>query len=422
MRLIPMTFFLFAGSLLWTNTAMGAEPRNLEDLVAITLKRNPSLDELEAQVAALEHRVTQAGAWKDPRLAVAYRNVPWDSFALGQEPMSMLNFRLEQTVPFFGKTAKRERVFEKAVQAKRWELEELRTQLRALVERAYYQLALARQLKILTGQHISLVEQLIDAVRIKYEVGKAPQRDLLRLQVLRNRLSDEIEDYDRRDQQLTAAINATLHRRVDIPVETPKTFEVGAPSLTVEQLQKLAKEHRPALKQLVATVNMHRAAGDLAGYEAIPDPTFFAAYGLRTDLPGDNEGRDLVTLGISLPLPVFYGSRYGAKADESAAAASATDARRKALDDTIAGGLAEALAVWRRAARQVTTYREQLVPEAHRALDATFASYQVGRAGFLSLYEAELELLNFEKTIRVAAVQALVAQTNIEMLIGRKLP
>ena len=49
----------------------------------------------------------------------------------------------------------------------------------------YYRLALARQLRTLTVDHLQLSEQLIEAVRIKYEVGRAEQRELLRLELLR---------------------------------------------------------------------------------------------------------------------------------------------------------------------------------------------------------------------------------------------
>jgi outer membrane protein TolC len=379
------------------------------------------LDALSLQIEALRYKATQAGAWSDPTISFAYQNVPWDSFALDQEPMSMVLFRIEQTVPFFGKTGKREAVVIDEAQAKRWQLEERKSQLRALVKQAYLRLALARQIKKITKEHISLIEQLIDAVRIKYEVGRAAQSDLLRLEVLRDRLKDSIEDFDRQDRELTASINATLHRAVTTNILTPETFALTGPAHSIKELKKMALVSRPQLKQLKALAKMHRSAADLAATEAIPDPAFFASYALRSELEAGGAGRDLITLGVGIPLPLFYSSRYGARAQEATASARATDAQRTALLDTISGGLGEALAGWQRAFDQVNRYKDQLVPGAHKALDATFSSYQVDRADFSSLYEAELELLNFEGTIRIAVVQGLLAQTRIEQLIGRKL-
>jgi outer membrane protein TolC len=413
---------VLALALQWSPTANAAEPSDLDHLVQLALVQNPELDAIEAQVTALEHTTTQVGAWRNPRLVVAYQNVPVDSFALGQEPMSMLALRLEQTVPFFGKTADREGVVNKATQAKRHELEEKSNQLKLLVKKVYYRLALARQLRAITVEHVDLTKQLIDAVRIKYEVGSAQQQNLLRLEVLRDRLKDDLEDFDRQDVQLTAALNAAIHRDVATTIVTPDMFELSGPSIQVTAAKERALEHRPLLKQLRSTVQMHRQAADLASFEGVPDPTFFASYGYRPELPGGNPGRDLVTLGVGFPLPVFYGSRNKAQRDEASSLANSVQSQRESVLDEISSGLADALATWTRASSKVKTYRARLVPQAHRVLDATFSSYQVDRADFLSLFEAELELLSFEKTIRIATAEGLVAQAIIEMLVGEEIP
>lgn len=394
----------------------------LSALVAAARSRNPQIDALQAQIRALEAKTRQAGAWQDPKLQLAYQNAPVDSFALGREPMTAVVIGLEQTVPWFGKTEERQRVVRHSGEAKRYELEEKRNELSALVKAAYYRLALSRQLRALTRDHVALVEQLLAAVRAKYEVGRTEQQNLLRLQVLRDRLADDIEDFERQERQLTAAINATLDRPVDTAIGTPDTLALRPPSQELAELKSRALAKRPALKQLSANARMYQSATELAEHEAAPDPTFFAAYALRTPLPGGNPGRDLVSLGVRVPLPLFYSSNFGARASEARAQASAVEASRRALLTAIAGELADALAVWERAARKLETYRTKLLPEAHQTLDATFANYRVDRADFTSLYEAEIEVLGFEKTVRTAAVDGLIARTSVERLVGETLP
>ncbi len=421
MRLAQICNGIFAIMALSVHSAHAAAPPELADLVGIALTANPQLDALSAQVEALSHQSQQAGAWKDPMLTIAYQNVPIDSFALGRQPMSMLRIQLGQTIPMVGKTDKRENVVRQSKQAKHWQREETKTQLRAAVEKAYYQLALARQLKALTEDHITLVMQLLAAVRIRYEVGKAPQQNLLRLEVLRDRLKDDLGDFDRRDQALTASLNAVLHRPVTTAISTPKVLEIVGPAEKLERLQALAVEHRSALKQIDADRSMYQATAELAHAESTPDPTVFAAYGLRLESSAGSGGTDLVTLGVSLPISFFNEARYEERARAATSRAQAKSAQRSAAIDTINAGLASALATWTRSTNKVTTYREVLVPSAHKTLDATFSSYQVDRADFLSLFEAELELLNFEKTIRIATVDALLAETAIEQLIGKEL-
>lgn len=387
----------------------------------MALEANPQLAALSAQVEALSHERKQAGAWKDPMLTIAYQNVPIDSFALGRQPMSMLRLQLGQTIPMVGKTDKRENVVRQNKKAKNWQREEAKTQIRAAIKATYYQLTLARQLKTLTDDHITLVMQLLDAVRIRYEVGKAPQQNLLRLEVLRDRLKDDLEDFDRQDQALTASLNAVLHRSVRTVITTPRDLQVVLPKHDLTRLQALAVEHRPALKQLEADRGMYTASAELARAEATPDPTIFAAYGLRLDGSNGTGGTDLVTIGATLPISFFNEDRYTERAHAATARAQGKSAQREGLIDVINAGLARAMATWTRSARKVETYRKTLVPSAHRTLDATFSSYQVDRADFLSLFEAELELLNFERTIRIATVEALLAQTTIEQLVGKEL-
>jgi outer membrane protein TolC len=333
----------------------------------------------------------------------------------------MLLVRYSQTIPYLGKTERRQGVARHAAAAKGWELEEKRSQLKAVVEQVFYRLGLARQLEALTGDHVELVEQLIDVARFKYEVGSASQHDLLRLELLRDRLKDDLNDFERQEKELTAALNATLHRDTSTPIVTPEAFELPEPSMSLNALRALALAERAALRQLDTTAEMFRAAADLDRLEARPDPTLFASYGLRTDLPGANPGRDLVTVGISVPLPLFRDARYEARALESSSRARSAEAQRASLEDQIASGLADALATWERAAEKLATYDDRLVPQAQQVLDATFASYQVNRADFLALFEAELELLRFEKTMRIAAVEGLVARATIEMLVGKEL-
>ena len=394
----------------------------LAALVDTALAQNAQIAAIKAQIAALDQQTIRAGAWQEPKLQLAYQNAPVDSLALGVEPMTMVMIRLEQTIPFPGKTGQRQDVARQAAEAKRWELAEWRQGLRAAVATAYYRLALARQLGALTADHVGLVAQLVDAVRIKYEVGRAAQESLLRLEVLRDRLKDDLGDFSAQQRAFTAAINAALHRDAVTPIATPRVLVLNPPTRTAAELQAIAEASRPALKQLGVAVQMHRLAADLALREAFPDATLFAAYGIRSALSADNPGRDLVTFGATLPLPLFYAQRNAAQAAADRDLADAADAQRATLRDDILQQLGQTLATWRRAAEKVRTYREHLVPDAHRVLDATLASYQVDRADLLSLYDAELELLNFEKAIHVATAEGLVAQAATEKIVGRALP
>ncbi len=414
---ITLMFVLFGGG----QQASAANPSDLEQLVQIALSQNPSLEAIELELTALRHQLTATAAWRDPKLAVAYQNFPLAGPQNGAENMNMVTARIEQQIPWAGKTESRAAVVHQSIEMKSWELKEKRNQLRRSIKQSYYRLSLARQLQKLTAKHAVLVEQLINAVRIKYEVGRAPQHSLVRLEVLHDKLKDDVDEFERQQIALQAAINSALHRDSNIPLTTPAEFELKAPTLSLKALLAQAVDNRPALKSLGTRSQMQQSAATVARDEATPDATLFGSYGYRP-LTGSNPvSKHLVTVGVALPLPLFSDSSHGAKAAALDSKARASIARQNALKDMIERDLAGTLATWGRLVRKTHTYKTKLVPGAQRALDATFSSYQVDRATFLALFEAQVDLINFEKSIHIAAADALVAQAAIEALVGKGL-
>ncbi len=388
-------------------------------LAAQAARQNPSIAAIKSRVRALEQRIRAAGAWLDPKVAVEYSNIPIDSWTLGDHGMSGLQLKLQQTFFFPGKVGLRQEVARGEVRQQRLLLEERKVQLRAAVKRAYYSLALVRQLKKVTQDHIKLVDQFIDVVRVKYEVGKVGQHDLLRLQVLRNKLRDDLKGFARDDRALTATINATLHRAVSVPIRTPERIFEPRLHRTIEQLTAAASRSRPLLRWYLEQARTRRAAAKQAAREGYPDLTAWIGYRVRTQA-GPDVGTDFFSAGISVPIPLSHDSRWGSQRREQRARARAAEQQREAELDRIRGSLGRRVAAWTRAAQQAQTYRDQLMPQAHRTLDATFAAYQVDRADFASLFQAEIQLLDFERTIRRSEALAALSRVELEALTGRQ--
>ena len=390
-----------------------------EALVAEALKANRSISALKARIQALQLGVRKAGAWLDPSLAIEYSNMPIDAWRPGVHPMSGIQFKLSQTFYYPGKVAAREAVERQRVHETREALAEQRVVLRAVVRQAYYQLGLVRHLREVTQQHIKLVDQFLDVVKVKYEVGKAGQHELVRLQVLAKKLRDDLKAFARDDKALTSSINATLHRRLDVPIATPKRFVPLAPPSLTDMIRDAAAQ-RPALKKLVAAARTHEAAARLAAREGYPNITAWLGYRLRI-ANGPDSGTDFFSVGLSVPLPFSYGRRYGSGRDRQRELARSTRELRKTQLDEIRDQLARDRAVWQRAAQKAGTYRQTLMPLAHRALDATFAAYQVDRADFASLFQAELQLLDFERAIVRAEARTYLQHARAESLVGVRL-
>jgi outer membrane protein TolC len=405
-----------------TRSAVPANPPRgsdvSESLGDLAVLANPSVHAIEDRVGALEQKVHQARVWLDPTFSAEYSNMPIDDPTPGQHPMSGIQFMLRQTFYWPGKTGAREDEAKSRMLQEQLGLAEKMVQLRATVRRAYYRLALSRQLRDVTKQHVTLVSDFIDVVRIKVETGVGAQHELLRLRVLVDQLKDDLKNFDRDEASLTAAINATLHRAIDVEVSTPKQTVVQEPVADAVTLARQAERERPQLKRLAAEAETYRDAARRARREGYPDITLWAGYRLRTRA-GTDPGTDFMSLGVSLPLPFSYDERWGSEGRQNEKLAAAAIQDRDAALDRMRGELGGIVADWRRSAQKARTYREELIPEARMSLDATFASYRVGRADFASLFQAELELLNFERTTLMAATDAAEALVSAEEIVGR---
>ena len=133
--------------------------------------------------------------WKDPMVAVEYSNVPLSSPVLSAHAMSGLQLRVQQTLPARGASSLEGEVKSARVDAAGLAVEEAALQLRAAVGTTWWALARTRLLREVTEQHVQRTEELLTAVRSRYEVGAVGQHAVLRIEVLRDQLRDELAEF-----------------------------------------------------------------------------------------------------------------------------------------------------------------------------------------------------------------------------------
>jgi cobalt-zinc-cadmium efflux system outer membrane protein len=386
-----------------------------EALAKEALAANPGLEARRARIAELAELASAAGTWKDPVIGLEYLNVPVDSFSLDDHPMSTLQIRAQQTLPPWGWSRLREHAAESRTLASEHALAEAENRLRGQVSVIYWKLTLSRMLEEVTRAHVSRTEELLRAVRARYETGAAGQHEILRLQVLRDRLSDDLGDFTRADRELRAALSRTLSRPADTPFDTPKELGLARVTGAPSDWLALAREKKPELRRIEESIRTEESGAELAHRERVPDVTVFLAYRVRQiDTPLD-DGTDQMSAGISVPIP--WGSWKRSRASRAARleAARGGRARLAAEVDRIESQLEATHARWTRAFEQAVVYRDHLTPDARDALEATLTDYTVGKADFATLFQSEVDLLDLERTKRSATVQ-----THIEQAVARE--
>ncbi len=414
MRITACIFFS-ALALVFPFTAKALD--GAEQLAALAVKENPEVSMLIHQIEALEAQETAAVIWQDPVVGFEYSNIPWEHPSLGEHPMSGIQLRIQQTFPFPGKNDRRQAVAEAQSDLKRLELEELRNQLAVKVKQFYWNLVLVQRLRKISMRHIATVERLLEAVEAKYASGSANQQDILKLQVLKEKLIDEIQDFRQHERELKATINSTLHRRMDAPIETEEDIPLLKCGAALDQLVPLAERERVLLKVWKKKAEVDRLSADKELYEKRPDLTLWTAYRIREEV-GMDEGEDFFSVGLSVPIPIDYKGGYDAKRRARLADALASEEKYRLLLDEVSSEMEKSLSKWERSCDKVETYNSQLIPGAEATLEAALSAWQVGRTEFSSLYQAELQLLDFEKAVLTARAQTVLMSLEVERLAG----
>jgi len=409
------SFILWEGVTMYLTAGAVDEPGKLADEA---VEANPTLEALRARIAELDALAGAAGTWSDPVIGIEYMNAPVDSFALDDHPMSAVQFQAEQTLPPWGWRRLRKEVAESRVLASEHALAEAQAQLRREVFELYWELGRSRMLERVTREHVARAEEFLEAVRARHETGEVGQHQLLRFEVLRDRLRDDLGDFVREDRVLSAALSRTLSREPGSEFATPPVVDPVPVDGTVSDWVVLAREQRPELRRFEESIRTAERAAELARADGRPEVSVWMKYQLRTVDTPEDDGVDQVSAGFSIPIP--WGSALRSRSERAAQlqAARAGRARMAAELDRIESELEAIHARWTRAFEQAVAYRESLAPAARATLETSFSNYTVGRADFAALFEAEVELLDLERTLIAAAVETHLEAAAAEATIG----
>ncbi len=387
-----------------------------EVLAELAVTSHPSLDAMRSHVAALREVASVARLWMDPMAAVEYSNVPVDQPILGAHPMSGLQLKLQQQFPAPGEPRARAKVADAKVDAAEVDVEEAANTLRGEVRARYWDLALVRQLRVVTQGHLDQLDGLIAAVDARYQVGGAAQHAVLQLVLRRDRLAEDLVDFDAREAALLSALNGALAREPAQAVSTPsRTPSLELPGDATSRRDQLVQH--PALRALEAKADVARAEAERARVEAAPEPTVWLGYRIRAPMASGDPGTDLVSAGFSMPLPFASTRRWRAEALAATDRARAAEEAEQGRLDRLRAALASAEARFARAADRARAYADRLEPAARTTLSSTLSSYQVDRADFADLIRAEIDLLDVQRKRLEAETDAAARRAEIMTLL-----
>ena len=324
----------------------------------LAVENQPSLTALQAEVRAGRESALAEAQLPDPRLKIGMQNVPTDTFALNQEPMTQTMVAIEQMIPGGDKRALRQRRAQAEADQAAAELAAQRRLVRRDAAVAFVNLLGARQQLDLIKALQNEAARQVEAARIGNIAGKAAQSEVLAtrqmLTLARDRESELAMQAEKARADLARWIGAAAD---DEPADSqPEVLNAMPPTLA--ELEQRIDAH-PSHAAVAGSLAVAAADLALAREATRPDKSIEIGYGRRASRFGD-----MVSIQFAMDLPLFPKERQ----DRGVAARLAKLERADAMqEDHLRMLRAEVAAVhaeWQFSRERLARIDRELLPDA----------------------------------------------------------
>lgn len=415
-RLLRMAALLFASSL----AAAGEQPLlTLEAAAQKVIQDNPDLAQMQARAKAMAAIPSQEGSLPDPQISFNAMSLPVDSLSTRPEDMTQLGFGLSQAIPFPGKLALREQAARYEAEAATLNADELRLTLLSDVKTLWWQVFYLDRAREIVDSNHNLLQQFVDIARTKYEVGEGLQQDVLLAQLELSKLLDQKISLDGMRRGVVARLNALLNQPANNTVQLPATVALQLPEVRQEnRLYQQAETARPLLESERQGINAAQSKLELAKKDVLPDFNVEAAYGGRDNMPDGRRRSDLLSLGVSMNVPIFAARKQDKAIDQRG---SELLQQRYALQDrwnSIRAQISQSHSDYQRAKQQFVLFDTGIIPQARQTVASMLAGYQVNKVDFLNLVRSQVTLFEYEIQYWKAFTEAKQALVQLSANVG----
>ncbi|NOR14068.1 MAG: transporter [Candidatus Aminicenantes bacterium] len=390
----------------------------LSDFIQEALEKNPGLEAAVLRAQSAEKVISQAGALPDPQLNLGLLNLPVNSFAFDQEPMTGKLIGLMQMFPFPGKQGLAKEMAEFEATAVEYQQKEVQNQIVQMVKSAYYNLyAIDRALETVQKNQV-LMELFIRIAETKYSTGTGLQQDVLRSQVEFSKLEDDLIMWQQKRRTASARLNAILNRPMDSQFDKTARDLVLPDSQVSDSPTETIEQQRPLLLAWKERIQKAESSVKLARRDYWPNFTVGASYRQRDNLSNGAVMHDFFSATLSINIPLFFKRKQGAKVAEKELAFSALNAQYKNVYIGVLSNLESTEAEMERNRKRVELYKGGILIQAQQSLESAQAGYQVGKVDFLTLINNWMMLQNYEMQYFFAMAEFHKALANYERIMG----
>jgi cobalt-zinc-cadmium efflux system outer membrane protein len=364
------------------------------------------------------YAIPEARSLPDPKLSFTSLLVPIETRTGAQ----LFQLGLSQMFPWFGKYRLRGEIAAKRAEALWYQIQLKRLEVVREIKVAYHEYAYFSQAIKITDENLKLLKQVEKLVQNEIQAGK-DQSHLLRVQIEIGKVENQFETFKNIRSSLSARLSSALNQKKENLLPWPQNVEAKEAEINKDTLKKLFAKNNPSLLAMVEKIAMKIKSSDLAGKQGYPDVNVGVKnFGTEKSkmMNVKDSGEDPLALGVTLVLPIDR-EKYKAIEDKAQADLQSTYADWGQLKNNLEAKLEHSIFKLDDSARQISLYRDTLIPRARQSYEVSLTSYKAGKISVLDLIDSERSLLKFELSYWRANSNYEQSLADLEAICGGKI-
>jgi outer membrane protein TolC len=399
------------------------------DLVALAYEANPMVRAARSQWRATAEKYRIDTAWNNPELMVEGMRMIGSGgmsaaatdnngmpVAGSPEPSASKNdwkVQLTQAIPLPGKLGRAGDIAQADARIARLRLDAAVRDVVLGIRESYQELLYIGEARRIAAQNRELLDQLRKVGEGAYAANRAALVDVMKAQAQSGQLLYDAVLLDELEATEKSRMNELLDRPADAPIGPLADYPPRPVVYGLHEVQALADGNLEENRIAQAGVEKAQSMLSFTRYENLPEFNLGASYG--TDR-GDRQ----VGVQVGVMLPIWLGKNAGRSA-AARADVETMQAMKRAQGNETRTMVQESWFRLRNAERLVSLYRDDLLPQAARAIESAETLYKQGQGAFSDFVETQATFYGFQLSLARAKADYGKYLARLEKLAGKTL-
>jgi Cu(I)/Ag(I) efflux system membrane protein CusA/SilA len=394
--------------------ASTAKAQSLNELIKESVVNNLELKVLENEYLAALEKAPQVSELPDPEVGIGAFPLPVET-RLGPQ---ITRLSASQMFPWFGTLESKAALENAKAKALYERIAAQQLNIIYAIKTDYYRLYEIEQSQSIIQRNMTILESLERLALAKVESGKATAADVLRVQLKKEELMNELEILETAKISPTASINQLLNRSLDTPITISDNFSFAHILYDKDSLIVNIRDNHPMLRMFELQQEVSRKAislNELNGKPILGVGIDYIMVNQRNDAEVENNGRDIMQFRASVKIPI-YRKKYAALELEENLKIKAFEYEKADLLSRFAATIEKALAAHQTARLKAALYERQ-IEITQAAVNILETDYTTSGNNFDELLRLEKELIDYDLKILKTIVESHIAKSSIERFI-----